>query len=84
MCKYCKLVTDEDTGERLNNNRKFGTIRDGSQYIDLSINRYIDDENDIHRSELVMDSGVSIRSQIYTVQELLIPIKYCPFCGEEL
>ena len=84
MCKYCKLEVIDDTGERLNNNPKFATIRDGSQHFDLSINRYIVDEDDIHRSELVMDLGVNVRGQVYTVQEVHIPIKYCPFCGEEL
>lgn len=84
MCKYCQLGTDEDTGERLNHNKSIVKMRDGSRVIDLSINRYIVDDMDIHRSDLVIDLGVSLDAGDFTVQEQTIPIKYCPFCGEEL
>ena len=39
MCKYCKLETFNETmGEKGNWNPVFGTLKDGSRVIQLSLN----------------------------------------------
>ena len=84
MCKYCNLEYIEETGEKLNGNVSINEIKDGCHIFELSINRYIDTDCDIHTSELVIDMSVVINDLPYTVKDKYIKIKYCPFCGEEL
>ena len=84
MCKYCKLDYIEETGEKLNGNVTIKEMKDGSQILGLSMNRYIDPDCDIHTSELIIDMSVVINDLAYTVKDKHIKIKYCPFCGEEL
>lgn len=84
MCKYCELEFIVETGEKLNNNMPIMTITDGSRVIDLSFNRYIDEENDVYHNELIIDNAVMLDNGAYTVNDKHIEIKYCPFCGEKL
>lgn len=84
MCKYCKIEEIVETGEKLNGNVTIANVKDGSQMITVSLNRYIDDDCLIHTSSLVIDIGAILSSGVYTVKDKQIKIKYCPFCGEKL
>lgn len=81
MCKYCKM-TQERGNEKTNDLVSIVKIKDGSQLIDLSLNRYISDKS--RSNELVLDLSYIIDNAVYTVKTKEIKIKYCPFCGEEL
>lgn len=85
MCKYCKLKTlNEYAGEKSNESKRIGALKDGSQLFELCLSRYIVEEDDIHRSELILDLAFELNNGLYNVKTKYIPIKYCPFCGEEL
>lgn len=82
MCKYCEL---KDEGiEMLNDNQTIVKIEDGSEEILLTLNRYKVEEYNYHINELIIDKGVQLGDGCYTIKDAHIPIKYCPFCGEEL
>ena len=85
MCKYCELHTElESIGEKSNGWTELTAIKDGSYISTILLYRYIV-ESDNHRcNELVIESAVKIGNDVLTVQTEAIPIKYCPFCGEEL
>lgn len=85
MCKYCKLK-DLGRGELHNSeNYIILSIKNGNQSMDVMFNRYVDNELNIHDSELILDYGVSLSdSGFYPVKSKAIKIKYCPFCGEKL
>ena len=86
MCKYCKLVVfNEEIGEKGNWSPVIGSLRDGSRLIEISLNRYLVEEEEIHRNELVIDNyAVSVTKSRESLSEKHIKIKYCPFCGEKL
>ena len=86
MCKYCKMVTLlEECGEKSNERQPIDSIIDGSQTIRLSLNRYAVESDDHHVNELIMESTVEeFYGDRFIVNYTAIPIKYCPFCGEEL
>ena len=86
MCKYCKLETFNETiGEKGNWNPVLGTLKDGSRVIQLSLNRYLVEKDEIHRNELVIDNCVvGVTENYESLSEKRIKIKYCPFCGEKL
>lgn len=81
MCKYCKL-TQERGNEKTNDVISIGKIKDGSQLLDLSLNRYISDKS--RSNELILDLSCVIGDAVYNVKIKEIKIKYYPFCGEEL
>lgn len=81
MCKYCKLEQG-NPGEMLNNAPTIGELKDGHQVIELLLNRYITD--DTHVCELVVLQSLAPNFGGDIIQSKSIPIKYCPFCGEEL
>ena len=85
MCKYCKLKTlNEAVGEKVSDPTTIGKLKDGSQTFEISLNRYIVEKDDIHRSELMLDLICKGNGGVIHVKSTYIPIKYCPFCGEEL
>jgi hypothetical protein len=84
MCTYCKLEQGVTPEERLNNVPTIGELRDGHASFKLMLNRYIDDDADTRICELIIEQAIELSDGEYTVQEKHIPIKYCPFCGEEL
>ena len=59
-------------------------LKDGSQIFDLYLNRYIVETDDIHRSNSEINISVDMDGGEYVLKHKEIPIKYCPFCGEEL
>jgi hypothetical protein len=73
-------------GELENKNRlePIVNIENGSHLIQLCLNRYISEPDDIDDSVLYIEFGVNSDEGIYTIDEAEIKIKYCPFCGEEL
>lgn len=81
MCKYCKLRETKIPGELTNDYRSIGSIRDGITYFSLIMNRY---KCTSHVNELVLEQSICINGTDYVVKTKEIPIKYCPFCGEEL
>ena len=84
MCKYCNFKhVNEYVGEKTNENTTIKRIRDGSHVIDLTLNRYHNDDG-YRAGELIVDQQVSLPDGLYTVNQATIKIKYCPFCGEEL
>lgn len=83
MCKYCKLEPGVP-GERLNGVQRIGDITDGCTSFNLMLNRYIDDDAGTRICELIIEEAIELSDGEHTVQEKYIPIKYCPFCGEEL
>lgn len=85
MCKYCKLKTlNKEIGEKTNNSISIARVRDGSQTFDVYLNRYIVEVDNIHRSSLVLDHGITYGNNLFSLNEKYVDIKYCPFCGEEL
>ena len=85
MCKYCKLKTlNEVIGEKSNNAKTIGVLKDGSQFVEVCLNRYIVENDDVKNTYLALALGVNCTYGSFTVNEKIIPIKYCPFCGEEL
>lgn len=81
MCKYCKME-ELNKGELFNGNQSIIRIKDGSQVIEVNLNRYqYDGRRDNH---LILDTLVAIDNELLQVKSKHIKIKYCPFCGEEL
>ena len=84
MCKICKKH-DLGTGELSNEYAKVGEIKDGSLRLELSMLTYsIEDEGRNDNYLLLQYNVNSSVDGLCTVAEKIIPIKYCPFCGEEL
>lgn len=83
MCKYCEL-TEFSKGEFVSADGTIMSIKDGSQVMDLRLNRYISDKPKTHDSELIFDYGVKVGDAVYSIRGKSIKIKYCPFCGEKL
>lgn len=84
MCNYCKLETlIEEIGERAAHQR-IAQVKDGHQISALYLHRYIVEEDNIYRSSLIVEVAVELSDGIHMIKEEEIPIKYCPFCGEEL
>lgn len=84
MCKYCRLEEVVETGEKLNNNVSITEVKDGHLASIVSLNRYIVEEDDIHRNELIIETGVYLRDDFDGIKSKHIKINYCPFCGEKL
>ena len=84
MCKYCKMrIINEDFGERVNDLRPIAMIKDGRQIFDVHLYRNAADDGsktNLLVAELDIDFGGYYQDLV--IKE--IPIKYCPFCGEEL
>lgn len=81
MCKYCR--TEElNRGEFYNGDSSILRIKDGSQLMEVNFNRYKTDTEKL--IVLALDHAVCIDGQIFPIKTKEIPIKYCPFCGEEL
>lgn len=84
-CKYCKtVVVNEGLGESTNECCKLTSLIDGSQILELQMNRYIVESQNKHAGELILEHAVKIESSLMPVKSKSIKIKYCPFCGEEL
>ena len=75
MCKHCKLIIVDSKSREMQTIKNVLRLKDGSQIFDLYLNRYINLEINI---SVYMDGG----DYVFKCKE--IPIKYCPFCGEEL
>lgn len=84
MCKYCKLEEEGMTGEKFNDSPRIARLKDGCLCLDLMFNRYIIEDEDVHRAELILDMAVEANTSAYTIKEKHIAIRYCPFCGEKL
>ena len=82
MCKYCGFgyVTEK---EKSNNCPDINVIKDGSQSFVLYFSRYESKETR-GKGALIMDYTVKVNNSEVVVKEKIIPIKYCPFCGEKL
>lgn len=84
MCEYCKLETlNEKLGEKSNNCKTIGIIKDGSQIFEVYLGRYKVEKNNYQENLLKMSLQVDVDGR-YPVKDKTIKIKYCPFCGEEL
>ncbi len=84
MCRYCDLIETGVGQEKTNDNVIIGTVRDGSQIFDLTLFRYIDEENNERYNELILEISVDVRGHVYPLKQENIKINYCPFCGKEL
>ena len=84
MCKHCKLTIVNSKSKEMQTIKNVLRLRDGSQIFDLYLNRYIVETEGIHRSNLEINISVNIDNGEYVLKYKEIPIKYCPFCGEEL
>lgn len=85
MCKHCALKTvNEKIGEKTTDGKSIGRIKDGSQIIDLYLNRYIIEKDNVRKNNLVLDLSFDLDGNEFIVKDKYIKIKYCPFCGEEL
>ena len=84
MCKYCKMKTiNESLGERTNDMRVIGVIKDGRQIFDAHLHRYKTNNSEgFNYLVLELDIDYGGYTQDLVIKE--IPIKFCPFCGEEL
>ena len=82
MCKYCKLEQG-NPGERFNDTPTIGELRDGHQTIELLLNRYISEDDNTCMNELIVQQSLASDFGGNIIQSISIPIKYCPFCGEE-
>ena len=84
MCEYCEMVQDvRDTWH--NNNQTIGEIREGNLAYICKLWRYVDYDKGVHTGELVLEEVITVGEvEEYDVQQKIIPIKYCPFCGEKL
>lgn len=80
MCKYCKVT--ESVSEKTNDCKFISKLRDGSRIYSLYLNRYIDRSGSIN--ELILSNEVDYGEGPVTIKDKFVPIKYCPFCGEEL
>lgn len=84
MCKYCEFMTvNEKSGEK-SAYRQITQVKDGHQIFALYLNRYIVEKDNVHDADLIVEIAAELRDGMYTIKEEVIPIKYCPFCGEEL
>lgn len=84
MCKYCKFVLISNV-EKSNNCKAITKLKDGSRELEVSLNRYYASDCNSQHKELVIDEAVTIDTgELFYVKHKAIPIKYCPFCGEEL
>lgn len=84
MCKHCKLTIVNSKSKEMQTIKNVLRLKDGSQIFDLYLNRYIVETEGIHRSNLEINISVNIDEGEYILKYKEIPIKYCPFCGEEL
>ena len=84
MCKHCKLTIVDSKSREKQTTKNVLRLKDGSQIFDLYLNRYIVETENIHRSNLEISMSVDICGGEYILRCKEIPIKYCPFCGEEL
>ena len=87
MCKYCKLKNlYGDKNEKSNDCKTLLRLNDGNYRFEISLNRYIYELENIHRSELMLDTYVKpfYDTNMIVVNSKSVKIKYCPFCGEEL
>ena len=84
MCKHCKLTIVNSKFKEMQTIKNVLRLKDGSQIFDLYLNRYIVETEGIHRSNLEINISVNIDDGEYVLKYKEIPIKYCPFCGEEL
>ncbi len=83
MCKYCKLKPGIP-GEWTNEVELIGRLKEGRTSFEVNMNRYVLDDEDYHNGELILEQCVKLSDGIHTVQQKIITIKYCPFCGEKL
>lgn len=85
MCKYCKMETlNESIGEKSTMNVSIGVVKNGNQVFEAYLNRYVIEDENYHKSSLVLAYDCEIDGGLTCVKEKRIKIKYCPFCGEEL
>lgn len=85
MCKYCKVKTiNKEVGEKTTNGDSFLKIKDGHQILEVFLDRYIVEDDGIHRQQITLNHSVDMGANVYTLFDKSIPIKYCPFCGEKL
>ena len=85
MCKYCELKTvNEKLGEKINDSAALGQIYDGSQAFEAYLWRYVVEFNGTNESYIELELAVDINDKLMTVKNTIIPITYCPFCGEKL
>ena len=83
MCKYCELKPGVP-GEWTNENQDIDCLEEGHTLFVATLNRYVLDDEDYHQGELILSQEVSLSDGLHTVQQKIIPINYCPFCGEKL
>lgn len=85
MCKYCDLkeIGDKEFVNDVNLS-SIVSIKDGSHVSELYLNRYVLDSDNIHRSTLILETGVKLYDGYHTIKTKELKIKYCPFCGEKL
>lgn len=84
MCEFCNKH-DLGTGELSNEFVRVEEIKDGSLRLGLSIFTYSIVDEECNKNLLVLQYKVdSSIDGPCLIAEKDIPIKYCPFCGEEL
>ena len=84
MCKYCELRHTYEGSEELTNDCQIMIrIEDGSQIYEAQLWRSVEYGTE-HNAELILDHSVRLSDGEHYVETKSIPIKYCPFCGEEL
>lgn len=83
MCRYCK-VKQCTPGEWSNDVQTIGLLKEGHTSFMVMLHRYVLDDDDYHKGELILSHEVMLSDGLHDVQQKHIPIKYCPFCGEKL
>lgn len=83
MCKYCELKPGVP-GEWTNEVQNIDCLEEGHTLFVADLNRYVLDDEDYHKGELILSHSVRLPDGLHDVQQKFIPIKYCPFCGEKL
>lgn len=84
MCRYCEYVHFTVGGEQINNGEVM-SIQNDSNVVILDVFRYLNTKDNIRDNNLGIHWGIKEPSgEIRLMYIKTIPIKYCPFCGEEL
>ena len=84
MCEFCKLEQIGKDEYRQENLDPIINIKDGSQTMEVYLNRYISKSDNANRALLILDHSVIPDGSRYLIDYEELKIKYCPFCGEKL
>ena len=84
MCEFCKMDIDVFNREETCN-KTICEIVNGNQIFGAQIQRTRIKDESYYYNELFFDYNVSLGEgeTPYQIKSCVIPIKYCPFCGEK-